>query len=259
MKYKYIALGATILASSLTANAWDIFGILNKAGESLSNQQTGQTQQPETQQPSSNQQGFSLGSLFGGGSDSNSSITNALGDLANLADGIFSKDNLSVADIAGTWTVKGSAVSFQSDSFLQQAGGAAAATLIENKLDPYYQKYGFTGAKLTIDKDGTFTLKTKKLTLNGTVTVQTEEKGKPTQGGNFYFNFNTFGSNSLGSVNTYVTKGISGLEIMFDASKLRAILSAVASVTKAQLAQTATNLLNQYDGICIGFDLGPAK
>lgn len=249
MNYKYFALGSLLLASSISANAWDLKSILNKAGETLSGQQTTTTEQTtETQQNT----GFSLGNLLGGNSDN--SLTNTLSGLANIADGIFSNDNLTVEDIAGTWTVKGSAVSFKSENFLQQAGGAAAATVVENKLDPYYQKYGLTGATLTIDKEGNFTLKTNKFSLNGTVTVQNDAADN-TQNGNFYFHFNTFGSQTLGSVNTYVTKGISGLEIMFDASKLRSLLSAIASVTKMQLAQTATNLLNQYDGICIGFDL----
>ncbi|MCM1005186.1 MAG: DUF4923 family protein [Prevotella sp.] len=222
MNIKYLATIILFSISALSAHAWDLKDLLGKASEAMSQSQT--------------------------------SNTPSLDDIA----GLFTKSNLEVKDLAGTWTVVASAVSFQGDNFLQQAGGAAAATIVENKLDPYYKKYGLLGATLTIDKDGKFTLQMKKLKLTGTVTVQKEEKDKPAQGGNFFFNFDTFGSNSLGSVNTYVTKSAKGLEVMFDATKLRAILNSIASFSKMQLAKTATDLLNSYDGICIGFELTPA-
>ena len=70
------------------------------------------------------------------------------GALGNIVEGVFTKTDLTVEDIAGEWTSTGSAVSFQSDNLLKKAGGSAAAGAVENKLDDYYKKFGLAGAVL---------------------------------------------------------------------------------------------------------------
>lgn len=224
MKIRYLSASLLLFLTPCASHAWTLQELLGKAGEAI-----------------------------------NGTDTSTIQSLGDMAEGLFAKKNLEVKDLAGTWRVSGPAVSFQSDNFLQKAGGTAAATVIENKLSPYYKKYGLTGATLTIEEDGQFTLQMKKLKLSGTVTKQEAKKGQPTQGGNFFFTFNKFGVTSLGSVNTYVSKSAGGLDIMFDATKLQAIMTSIASFTKSKMANTATKLLNQYDGICVGFDLTPAK
>ncbi len=102
-------------------------------------------------------------------------------------------------DLKGKLACHWSGCSVSGDNFLKQAGGKAAGAAIETKLKPYYQKYGLTGATLTIDNSGNFQLKIKKLTLKGTVT-QGSEKGI------FEFKFNAAGKISLGKVKTYVQK-----------------------------------------------------
>ena len=42
--------------------------------------------------------------------------------------------------MTGTWNYKGSAVEFESENLLMKAGGAAAATMAENKLDEQLSK-----------------------------------------------------------------------------------------------------------------------
>lgn len=178
-----------------------------------------------------------------------------LGNLGNLdnvgdvvsgvVDGLLTRSDISVADMAGTWTSTGSAVTFLSDNYLKKAGGSAVASTIESKLDPYYQKYGLIGSTLTIDSSGKFTLKVKGISLNGTITKRSD--------GNFDFAFTPFGSMKLGSIKAYVEKPISGLNVMFDASKLKSLLSTVAGLTGNSLASTAGNLLDSYDGLCVGF------
>lgn len=148
--------------------------------------------------------------------------------------------------MAGEWTVDGSAVTFKSDNFLQKAGGVAASAALRQKLDPYYQKYGLTGAILTILPDGSCTLKIKKITLNGTF--------QKAEDGNFLFNITVMGR-TLSSIPTYVQKTANSMDIMFDANKLKDLLNLVANISGSKLASTATSLLNQYEGICIGFAL----
>lgn len=223
MKLRNFALALAFALTPTLSYAWDISDLLNKAGNAISNIKT-------------------------------EDITSSVGDMV---DGLLSTSKIDVKDMAGTWIVDGSAVSFQSDNFLQKAGGAATASIVESKLDPYYKKYGLTGAILTINEDGSFTLSMKKLTLSGTITKNDPNKKGLSQSGNFIFNFNAFGITSLGAVNSYVTKSSNSLDIMFDANRLQSILNSIASFSKIQMAQTAINLLNQYDGICIGFSTTP--
>lgn len=169
------------------------------------------------------------------------------GALGNIVEGVFTKTDLTVEDIAGEWTSTGSAVTFQSDNFLKKAGGTAAAGAVENKLDEYYSKFGLTGAVLSIDKDGSFTLSIKKLPIKGTLEVKSK--------GVFKFTFNAGGIMKLGSMDAYVEKTPSGLNVMFDADKIKKIMTLAATISGSKMVSTADKLLKEYDGICIGFKM----
>ena len=169
------------------------------------------------------------------------------GAIGNIVEGVFTKTDLTVEDIAGEWTSTGSAVTFQSDNFLKKAGGTAAAGAVENKLDEYYSKFGLTGAVLSIDKDGSFTLTIKKLPIKGTLEVVSK--------GVFKFNFSAGGMMKLGSMNAYVEKTPSGINVMFDADKIKKIMTLAATISGSKMVSTADKLLKEYDGICIGFKM----
>lgn len=165
--------------------------------------------------------------------------------IGNVVDGLLTKSDITVAQMAGNWTATGAAVTFQSDNALKKAGGAVAASTIESKLDPYYEKYGLTGSQLTISADGSFVLKVKGISLKGTIEKRSD--------GNFDFSFTPFGSIKLGTIKAYVEKPLSGLNVMFDATKLKKIMSTVAGFTGNSLATTAASLLDSYEGLCVGF------
>ncbi len=176
------------------------------------------------------------------------SAQSLLGDaLGNMLQGVFSKSDLSVYDICGQWTSKGSAVSFQSDNFLQKAGGTAAAGVIESKINPYFEKLGLNNAVLTIEADSTFTLKAKKFTLNGSI--------KSNGDGTFDFTFKALKSIKLGTVKTYVSKSGNNMDVMFDAKKLKNLISGIAKFTGISIAKTAASVLDSYDGLCVGFSM----
>ena len=145
------------------------------------------------------------------------------GALGNIVEGVFTKTDLSVADIVGEWTSTGSAVTFQSDNFLKKAGGSAAAGAVENQLDQYYSKFGLTGAVLTIEPDSTFTLTIKRLPIKGTLSVKSK--------GVFNFNFTAGGMIKLGSMPAYVEKTPSGINVMFDADKIKKIMTLEATIS----------------------------
>ena len=164
---------------------------------------------------------------------------------SGVVDGLLTQTDITIDQMAGTWTATGSAVCFQSENALKKAGGNAVAGTIESKLDPYYKKYGLIGSVLTIQQDGSFTLKAGSISLKGTIAKRSD--------GNFDFTFTPFGSFKLGTIKAYVEKPMSGLNVMFDATKLKSLLSAVAGLTGNSLAKTAGSLLDSYEGLCVGF------
>ena len=179
--------------------------------------------------------------------DLKSILSGAGGAIGNIVEGIFTKSDLTVADIAGQWTADGSAVSFKSDDMLKKAGGIAAAGAVESKLDEYYKQYGLNNLVFTVNNDSTFSLAFKKITLKGTISVK--EKGI------FTLKFTAFGTMSLGSMDAYVEKTGNSLNLMFDADKIKSIISLAANLSGSKLASTADKLLQQYDGICMGFKM----
>lgn len=178
------------------------------------------------------------GDLLGGG------LSDTLG---NVIEGVFSSSKISIEDMNGEWTADGSAVCFQSEGFLQKAGGIAAASAIESKLNPYYQQYGLNNALLTVNSDATFTLACKSIKLQGNIT-----KSDKSQDGVFEFNFTVLGR-TIGSVTTYVQKSSRSMDVMFDATKLKKLVSAIGKFSGMSTIQTLTSLLDSYDGLCVGF------
>lgn len=181
-----------------------------------------------------------LGGL--GGNNGQSSATDA---ISGLISGLLGGE-ASVESMAGTWTYTGPAVCFQSENFLQQAGGAAAAGTIEGKLKPYFSKLGLSKLTLTIDEQGNFTMQNGKMQLSGTVTKEKDDT---------YFNFTAMGKINLGKIRTYVTVAGSSMSVMFDVTKLVNVIKAMASVTNNASVSTVSSLLSSYDGICVGFKM----
>lgn len=169
------------------------------------------------------------------------------GNVTDIIEGVLSTSNLEVKDLAGVWTSTGSAVAFQSEDLLSQAGGAAMASTIESKINPYFTKYGIVGSVITIQTDGSFSMTLKKITLKGKIIKGENNK--------FILSFEAFGKNNLGNVNLYIQKTSTSMDLMFDASKLKTILSSIASLSKKGLGNSLNSLLNSYNGICIGFKM----
>lgn len=167
--------------------------------------------------------------------------------VSNVLSGIFTRTNLTVADLVGEYQAQGPAVTFQSENFLQKAGGVAATATIESKLNPYYEKYGLNNMALTVDEQGNFTMKIKGISLKGTVTQGDEQ-------GTFNFNFNVLGIN-LGKFKAYIEKSGNNLNLMFDATKLKTFISTVAKLTGNSMASAVGSILDSYEGACIGWKM----
>lgn len=185
-----------------------------------------------------------LGDILGGG------LGNTLG---NIIEGVFSSSNITIADMEGEWTSTGPAVCFQGEGFLKKAGGIAAAAAVETKLAPYYEQYGLNNATLTVNADGTFTLACKMIKLNGTIT-----QAAGAQPGVFEFNFTALGI-KLATVTTYVEKTSRTMDVMFDATKLKKLLTAVSQFSGIKVVQALSSILDSYDGLCVGFHFSGGK
>lgn len=180
--------------------------------------------------------------------DDSQSTGGVLGSLGSLIGNVVANNKFSIDDLVGTWSYSSPAVSFQSENALMKIGGAGAATAVENQLAPYYQRLGFTNTSLTVDADHNFTLKMGLLVLKGTVEKDEEDNG-------LVFNFNAFGKISLGKVKANATKAGKTLNLTFDATRLIQMLTKISSKLNIKTLSTLSTLLNNYDGIYIGYKL----
>lgn len=177
--------------------------------------------------------------------------SNPLGAIGSVISSLTASSNFELKDLQGTWTYESPAVTFKSDNALQKIGGSAAASAIENKIAPYYEKAGITALKLTVDEDNNFTMQLKKGTLKGTLSKDED--------GNLHFKFNALGKIQLASVSAFATKSGNTLNLTFDVSKLITIVKTVSSVSGISSLNTVSSLLSSYDGIYAGFKLNRAK
>lgn len=182
---------------------------------------------------------FDLKDIFG--SNGGSSV------VGNLLEGVFMKSNLSTKDLVGVWTTDQPAVAFKSDDLLKKAGGIAAASAIESKLAPYFEQYGLTGATLTVNPDSSFTLKSSKINLSGTISQQND--------GNFIFAIKVLGKISLGEIPAYVQKTSQSMDVMFDSTKLKTLLTTMSKFINLSSLSAVTSILDSYDGLYIGFGM----
>lgn len=191
-----------------------------------------------------------LNQLLGSGatSDAVSSI------IENVVGNAVSKLDLS---IEGTWTYSAPEVQFKSDNLLAQAGGAAATTKVENTLVKLYDKIGINKSlSYTFKEDNTFT-QTIKIgssvkTLSGTYTLDKENNIITLQ-------YAAFGKIGLGKLNAIYANTGTSLALLFDASQMLAftkkVLSAVSSVSGVASIATVTALVQNYDGMLLGYKM----
>ncbi len=172
---------------------------------------------------------------------------------------LFSKDNIKntiekVVDkatgndlqITGTWTYSQCKIVFESDNFLQKAGGAVAAAKLEEELDGVLKKIGIEQGSVTytFNDDSTFTSTTKKLKSSGdySINAETHEMTLKMLRG------------VVKSTCTVQTAGDS-MTMLYDADKLLSIVSAISGAVDIKLLDTVSSLLSKYDGCKIGMEM----
>jgi len=184
------------------------------------------------------------------GSGSGSSGSGVLDAIGGFVSNVTASNKFSVDDLVGTWNYSAPAVSFESENALKKVGGAAAATAVEGKIEPYYTRLGLTSTVLEVAADHSFVMKLGKLQLKGKVEKDEEN--------NLIFSFSAFGKISLGKLKAHATKSGSTLNLTFDATKLVQILTKVSSAVNVKTLTTLSQLLSSYEGIYMGFKLKKA-
>lgn len=189
--------------------------------------------------------------LLMGGCSSQRIATDEIGAaLGSVAAGVFGRNDVALTDMAGTWIVDGAAVVFKSDSFLKRAGGVATAAAVEQQLNPYFKQYGLTGSKMQILSDGKFTLQLSRLSLTGTLT--------PGKDGTMQMSCYALGAIPVGDMTVYVRKSVRGLDLLFEADRVKDIMALVAKYSGMQMAGTVAEILGSYDGMYVGLAMSPA-
>lgn len=179
-------------------------------------------------------------------------LGNGSSTIGNVIEGVFTKSDLTLQDIEGEYESTGPAVAFKGDNFLKKAGGVAAAAALETKLAPYFKQYGLTGMKLEVDSAANFTMTIKGVKLMGDVICNQGQ-------GTFTFNIKVAGKMKLGQFTAYVEKSGKNLNLMFDATKLKELISMIGRFSGSKLTSTVSSLLDSYDGACIGFKMSCIK
>ena len=168
---------------------------------------------------------------------------------------LFNKDNIEKVvnavtgnksiDMTGTWTYTGSAIEFESDNFLKKAGGAAAASLAENKLDEQLAKIGIKDGQLsfTFTADSTFTSTIGKRSMQGTYSYDAATNQVQLK----YLR--------LLNMNAKVNCTSNSMELLFNSDKLLKLITFLSSKSSNTTLKTISSLADSYDGMMLGLEL----
>ena len=148
--------------------------------------------------------------------------------------------------IIGTWNYVGPDCQLKGDNVLTNLGGDAAGAEVEKKMEPIYAKAGLNTIQYTFNEDNTcsYTVKGKK--VEGTYVFDAEAKTV------------TIKSNKLGvSIKANIVTLGSNMSFLFDADKILSVVKSITGVASGlnASASTVSKLLEEFDGMMVGFEL----
>jgi hypothetical protein len=148
--------------------------------------------------------------------------------------------------LIGTWVYVGPDCQLKGDDLLKNIGGDAAGVEIEKKMVPIYEKAGLNTIQYTFNEDKTcsYTIKGKK--VDGTYEFDAEAKTVTIVAGKL----------KVKTTAHVVTLG-SNMSFVFDADKILSVVKTITGVTSGlnKSASTVNKLLEQFDGMMVGFEL----
>lgn len=98
--------------------------------------------------------------------------------LTNLVGNFLNGGSITERDLVGTWTYNGVNCVFESQNLLAQAGGVAASSALETKIDEQLKRYGISKGvtRFTFNADKTFTATLNGRNMSGTYSLDTASK-----------------------------------------------------------------------------------
>ena len=119
-----------------------------------------------------------------------------------------------------------------------------AATKIEQELQPYYDKLGFSASntRITFNEDQTFSATIAGKSFSGKYTFD-EANAKLTM------------QTLLFSFNCYAKREYGGISLLFESKKLLTVLQTIALMSGNDTYQKIGELSKNYDGVRLGFDM----
>ena len=134
--------------------------------------------------------------------------------------------------LIGTWTYVGPDCQLKGDDLLKNIGGDAAGVEVEKKMEPIYEKTGLN------------TIQGKK--VEGTYEFDPEAKTITIQAGRL----------KVKTIAHVVTLG-SNMSFVFDANKIFSVVKTITGAASSlnASASTVSKLLEEFDGMMIGFEL----
>ena len=187
-----------------------------------------------------------LGAILGGsnaGNGSNSS-SNAGSIINGILNNVSGSGTFKQADLCHTWKYSKPGCAFTSENLLAKAGGEIAASKVENKLEGYYKKFGFSSSNtyFTFNTDGTFSAKIDGKAWNGTYTFDEKTHAIQLKG-------------LLLSASGYATKTTNGISLLFDQKKLLNLIKALSAFKGSSTLSAVGSIANNYDGMQVGFEM----
>lgn len=187
-----------------------------------------------------------LGAILGGsnaGNGSNSS-SNAGSIINGILNNVIGSGTFKQADLCHTWKYSKPGCAFTSENLLAKAGGEIVASKVENKLEGYYKKFGFSSSNtyFTFNTDDTFSAKIDGKAWNGTYTFDEKTHAIQLKG-------------LLLSASGYATKTTNGISLLFDQKKLLNLIKALSAFKGSSTLSAVGSIANNYDGMQVGFEM----
>lgn len=153
-------------------------------------------------------------------------------------------------NIEGEWEYNSIDVKFTGDNALMNAASEVAVSKIEDKLTEYMQTIGLKEGTFgyRFNPDGSFTTSFLKLDLPGKYTFSSEED-------TIELSYGSEGKLKGVKMKATAKVNATNLELLFNADKLMEFLGKISSSSENSKLGALGQLVSQYDGLKIGFEL----
>lgn len=163
--------------------------------------------------------------------------------IASVLQNLIGTADVQKSSLKGTWVYENPAVVFESSNLLKQAGGTLVTGALENKMQTYLSKIGFTPGKveITFDGEGNYTMKIGMKESSGTYEVEGNEITLTREGLLTH------------PVSANVAVVVNEMQMTFKADKLLEFCTKISSLSTSTALSTISSLAGSYEGLQIGF------